>query len=97
MSKITENGKMVINYCKDMVGVEDLTASDIANALGIKVQSVNGSINNLVNKGFAKRVTKLQKFSDGSTKEVKYIEVDESIKEFDPSATPTLVSEEIID
>lgn len=96
MAKITENGKLVINYLKGMVGVEDLTASAIANALGLKVQAVNGSINGLCKKGLAERITKVQKYSDGTTKDVKYIKVNESIKDFDPESTPTLVSEEVV-
>ncbi len=48
---MTTNSEMVLNYMKENYGRE-VTKQDIAEALGISLPAVTGSINGLVKKGY---------------------------------------------
>ena len=48
---MTQNSELVLNYLKKNFG-QEFTKQDIAEALGISVPAVTGSINGLVKKGY---------------------------------------------
>ena len=48
----TENSMLVINYLKNHYG-QEMTKAKIAEALGITVPAVTGSMNSLIKKGYA--------------------------------------------
>lgn len=47
---MTQNSELVLNYLKKHFG-QEFTKQEIADALGISVPAVTGSINGLINKG----------------------------------------------
>ena len=81
---MSENGKNVLEYLKQNQG-EDLTGHDIAEALGIKLASVTGSVNALVKKGYAVRNEAEVTLEDGTHKKVKYIALTDEGLDFVPT------------
>lgn len=81
---MTENSKKVLDYLKAHYG-EKLTANQIAEALGITVPAVTGSVNGLVKNDRAFREeAKAEK--DGKEVTIKYISLTEAGYNFDPDA-----------
>lgn len=80
---LKENSLTIFNYVREHDG-EDFTAQDIANATGIGVKSVNGSL------------TAMAKYHHIITREeteilggkVKFIRLTDEGREFDPLSTP---------
>ena len=83
---LKENSKIVFNYVKEN-GDSNITAADIAEATGLEVRSVNGSVTSAFQrKGLMERVPAEIELEDGSHKAVKFIKLTEEGKVFDPEA-----------
>ena len=85
---MTDNSKRVFGFLKEHYG-EELTANQIAEALGISVAAVTGSVNGLANtkKHPAYAVRTPQKVEkDGKEVEIKFISLTEEGYNFDPEA-----------
>ena len=81
------NSIAVFNFVKDNDGT-DFTASDIAEALGLEVKSVNGIVTSAFQKkGLMLREEAEVELADGSHKKVKFIRLTDTGREFDPEAT----------
>lgn len=81
-----ENSLKVFNYLKEVNGAE-VTAADIATALGLEKKSVDGIVTSaLQRKGLAERIPAEIQLEDGSHKPVKFIKLTAAGMEFDPTA-----------
>lgn len=82
---MTDNSRKVFDYLKENSAGADLTAKDVAEACGVSIQAVTGSVNGLVKKGLAFREEAT--IEDGEKeKTVKYIRLTEEGYAFDPDA-----------
>lgn len=81
-----ENSKKVLNYLKEHNG-EDLTATDVAEALNLETRSVNGIFTSAIQKkGLGVRVPAEVEQPDGTHKAVKFLTLTEAGMDFDPDA-----------
>jgi Mn-dependent DtxR family transcriptional regulator len=90
MKAISEKSKVVYDYLKS-IGDENVTAADIAEALGLEKKSVDGIVTSgLQRKGYAERVPAQIEVTDeeGNTKfkDVKFIRLTEAGKAYDHEA-----------
>ena len=84
---LSENSLKVLNYLKENQGVQ-MTAKDIADALGLGVKQVNGSVTSaFCRKDLMTRVEAEKTLADGSHQKVKYIKLTDLGRTFDPEAT----------
>ena len=87
----TINSQLVLNYLKNNYGTE-FTKNDIAEALGISIAAVTGSINSLVKKGHAvERVETVEvepatETRKAKMKDVRHVQLTESGLSYDPVA-----------
>lgn len=81
-----ENSKRVLNYLKEMHG-QDVTAADVAEALGLEKRSVDGSFTALQRKGLGVRTPAEIQLEDGTHKAIKFLSLTEEGMNFDPDAT----------
>ena len=82
-----ENSKRVLAYLKEKHGVENVTATDVAEALGYTVQSVNGVFTMAIQRRkLGERVPVEVEMPDGEVKTVKFLTLNEDGMNFDPSA-----------
>ena len=82
-----ENSKKVFNYLKDVNGA-NVTAADVADALGLEKKSVDGIFTSAIQrKGLGVRVPAEVELDDGSHKQVKFLQLTEAAFSFDPDAT----------
>lgn len=87
MAKISENGLMVLNYVKAHDG-EAITAMDIAGALELSTQTVNGILTSCFckdTKGYMIRVPGELEMPDGMHKPVKFIQLTDKGREYNPT------------
>lgn len=71
---VSEKSLVVLNYLKENQGV-NMTAADIAEALGLEKKSVDGIVTSgLQRKGYAERIPAEIQLEDGSHKQVKFIQ-----------------------
>lgn len=92
---MTENTKIVFNYLKEHDG-EDMTANDIAEALGLTSRSVNGILTAALQRHrneekeivplIARVPGEIEDPETGVHKAVKFIQLTEVGREFDPDA-----------
>jgi hypothetical protein len=86
MAALKENSRNIFDYVKAHEG-ENITAQDIADALGIGVRSVNGSVTSaFCRKGLMERVEAEKAMEDGTHTKVKYIKLTDEGRAFDPDA-----------
>lgn len=86
MAALKENSKNIFNYVKEHEK-EDITAQDIADALGLGVRQVNGSVTSaFCRKELMERVEAEKELADGTHQKVKYIYLTEKGRAFDPEA-----------
>ena len=64
---------------------EDMTAQTIADALGVNVKSVNGSVTSFQKKGHTIREEAEVEIDDGSHVKVKFLKLTDEGKTFDPT------------
>lgn len=80
-----ENSKNVLNYLKAHNG-EDLTAADVADALGLAKRSVDGIFTAMQKKGLGVRTPAEIELDDGSHKAIKLLSLTDAGMAFDPDA-----------
>ncbi len=81
-----ENSKNVLNYLKN-IGGADVTAADIADALGLDKRQVDGIFTSAIQrKGYGVRVPAEIELDDGSHKQVKFLKLTEAGMALDPDA-----------
>jgi hypothetical protein len=82
-----ENSKRVLNYLKEVAG-ENVTAADVAAALGLEKRSVDGIFTSAIQrKGLGIRTPAEIELADGSHKPVKFLSLTAEGMAFDPDAT----------
>ena len=82
-----ENSKRVLNYLKEINGT-DVTAADVAAALGLEKRSVDGIFTSAIQrKGLGVRTPAEIGLDDGSHKQVKFLSLTPAGMAFDPDAT----------
>lgn len=82
---ISEKSKVVFDYLVS-IGDENVTAQDIADALGLERKSVDGIVTaGLQRKGYTERIPAKIETEDG-VKEVKFIKLTEAGKAYDHDA-----------
>ena len=81
-----ENSKKVLNYLKSINGA-DVTAADIAEALGLEKRSVDGIFTSAIQrKGLGVRTPAEIQLEDGTHKQVKFLSLTPAGMAFDPDA-----------
>ena len=82
-----ENSKKVLNYLKEING-ENVTAADVAVALGLEKRSVVGIFTSAIQrKGLGVRTPAEIELEDGTHKQVKFLSLTPAGMDFDPDAT----------
>lgn len=82
---IKENTRKILEYLKENDG-QDMTASDVAEALGLETRSVNGSFTSFQKKGWGVREEAEVELADGSHKKVKLLRLTDEGRSVDPDA-----------
>lgn len=83
---ISENSLNVLNYLKANAG-ENLTAADIAEALGLEKKQVDGIVTSgLQKRGLTERVPAVIEVEEGVTKDVKFIKITDAGLAYDHAA-----------
>ena len=83
---VSEKSLVVLDYLKEHKG-ENMTAQDIADALGMEKKSVDGIVTSgLKRKGYAERIPAEIELEDGSHKPVKFIQATEAGLAYDDEA-----------
>lgn len=83
---MSENSKKVLDYLKGINGA-DVTAADVAEALGLEKRSVDGIFTSaLQRKGYGVRVAAEVELEDGTHKAVKFLQLTPAGMSFDPDA-----------
>ena len=81
-----ENSKKVLNYLKEVNG-QQVTAADIAEALGLEKRSVDGIFTSAIQrKGLGVRTPAEIELDDGTHKAVKFLSLTAEGMNFDPDA-----------
>ena len=84
---MSENSVKVLNYLKEINGA-DVTATDVAEALGLPKKSVDGIFTSAIQrKCYGVRVPAEVTLEDGTHKPVKLLRLTEAGMAFDPTAT----------
>lgn len=82
-----ENSRKVFEYLKSVQG-QDVTAADVAAALGLEKRSVDGIFTSAIQrKGLGIRTPAEMELEDGSHKPIKLLSLTEAGMAFDPDAT----------
>lgn len=84
---ISEKSLIVLNYLKENRGV-NMTAADIAEALGMEKKSVDGVVTGglVRNRGLAERIPAEIELEDGTHKPVKFIQITDAGMAYDHEA-----------
>lgn len=83
---MSNNSKMILNYLKDNNGA-DLTAADVAEALGLDARQVNGAFTSAIQrKDLGMREKAEVELANGSHKTVKFLRLNDVGMAFDPDA-----------
>lgn len=83
---MSENSKKVFDYLKENNGT-DLTAADVAVALGLEKRSVDGIFTSAIQrKGYGERIPAEVELEDGTHKAVKLLRLTPAGMAFDPDA-----------
>lgn len=82
-----ENSKRVLEYLKSVNG-QDVTAADVAEALGLEKRSVDGIFTSAIQrKQLGVRTPAEIELADGTHKQVKFLSLTEAGMAYDPDAT----------
>lgn len=85
---LKENTKRIITFLQENAG-KDLTADDVAEALGTTAKSVVGTFNMvIVRNELGYRDEQTLEYEDGTTKVVKYLRLNDAGLAFDVDAEP---------
>ena len=83
---LTEKSRVIYDYVKKYDG-QQFTAQDIADATGVPVKSVNGVVTmSFQKKGLMERIPAEIEVEDGKHKSVKFIQLTDKGRNFDPDA-----------
>lgn len=83
---MSTNSKMILNYLKDNNGA-DLTAADVAEALGLDARQVNGAFTSAIQrKDLGVREEAEVELADGTHRKVKFLRLNDAGMAFDPDA-----------
>ena len=87
MVAVSDKSLTVLNYLKS-IGDQNVTAADIAEALGMEKKSVDGIVTSglIRNKGLAERIPAEIELEDGTHKTVKFIKATEAGMAYDHEA-----------
>ena len=86
---MNENTRKIIKYLQENNG-QNLTAADVATALGLGTRSVDASFTSSVqNKKLGSRVPAEVELEDGSHKQIKFLVLNDDGMAFDPYAPET--------
>ena len=86
MAAMKENSKKVLNYLKEVNGSQ-VTAADVAVALGLEKRSVDGIFTSAIQrKGLGVRTPAEIELDDGTHKAVKFLSLTAEGMNFDPDA-----------
>ena len=81
-----ENSKKVLNYLKEVNG-QQVTAADVADALGLEKRSVDGIFTSAIQrKGLGVRTPAEIENEDGTHTAVKFLSLTDAGMDFDPAA-----------
>lgn len=84
-----ENSRKVFEYLKTVAG-QNVTAADVAEALGLEKRSVEGIFTSAIQKkGLGVRTAAEIELEDGSHKAVKFLSLTEAGMAYDPDAEVT--------
>ena len=82
-----ENSKKVLNYLKEVAG-ENVTAADVAVALGLEKRQVDGIFTSAIQrKQLGVRTPAEIELEDGTHRQVKFLSLTPAGMAFDPDAT----------
>ena len=83
---LTEKSRVIYDYVKEHDG-QQFTAQEIADATGVPVKSVNGVVTmSFQKKGLMERIPAEIEVEDGKHKSVKFIQLTDKGRNFDPDA-----------
>lgn len=81
-----ENSRRVLDYLKTVNG-QNVTAADVADALGLEKRSVDGIFTSAIQrKGLGIRTPAEVELADGTHKQVKFLSLTDAGMAFDPTA-----------
>ena len=84
MAALSEKAKALLTYFQENDG--DVTVHDVAEAINMPVNSITGTFNSFVKKGWAERVPAEIELEDGTHKAVKLLRLTEAGKGVDVDA-----------
>lgn len=88
MAVMKENTKTVITYLQGLDEATNVTAADVAEALGMEKRSIDGIFTSAIQrKGHGVRVAAEIELEDGTHKAVKFLKLTESGRALDVNAT----------
>lgn len=87
MAAMKENTRKIYEYLLDNDG-QDMTAADIAAALGMETRSVNGSLTSFQKKGWGVREEAEVENTDGTHSKVKFFRLTDLGRTVDPANPP---------
>ncbi len=82
---MSENSKKVFNYLKTING-ENVTAADVAEALGLEKRQVDGIFTAIQRKSYGVRTPAEIELEDGTHKAVKFLSLTPAGMAYDPNA-----------
>ncbi len=85
MAAMKENTRKIFDYLKANDG-QDMTAADVAEALGLEVRSVNGSFTSFQKKGWGIREEAEIQLDNGTHQKVKFLRLTDAGRAVDPDA-----------
>ena len=89
MAAMKENTKKVITYLQGLDENDNVTAADVADALGLEKRSVDGIFTSAVQrKQLGERVEAEIELADGTHKKVKFLKLTEAGRALDVNADP---------
>lgn len=84
---ISENSKMVIDYLKSVHGAQEVTAADVAEAIGLPKKTVDCCFTaSLQKKGYGVRIPAEVELADGTHKQVKLLTLTDEGMAYDYNA-----------
>lgn len=90
---MTEKGKRLINYLKEVNGT-NVTAADVAEVFGVEKRSIDGTFTSAIQrKGLGIRVPAEVEHEDGTHESVKLLQLTPAGLAFDPDAPDEVEAE----
>ena len=80
-----DNSKKVLNYLKE-IGDAQVTAVDVAEAVGLTSRQVNGTFTSFQKKGYGDRIDAEIELEDGTHKKIKFLQLTDAGRAVDPDS-----------